>query len=330
MSRERYILKKPLFTALNNKRLLFSSVVTIILISILFYLSRKNSDFFVFIILPDTQKYTMYNPQFFSKQVEWIVTNKDSLNIKFVSHLGDIVQSGGLENSEWETASKAFSLLEKSNIPYGIIPGNHDTDKVDDSTTEFTKYNEIFSLNRFINKSWFGGNFHAYQNNYQLIQVGEIPFIILNLEVDPDGDVLRWADAVLSEYKDRKAVITTHAYLKDDTDERSQVPHFRTNGNSGENIWNKIIINNCNVFLVLSGHFHTNDGENRLISTNDCGAVVYQVAQDYQDRENGGSGLLRIYKFYPKKQKIFVSTYSPVLNQYERDKDSEFILKLPF
>jgi DNA repair exonuclease SbcCD nuclease subunit len=272
----------------------------------------------------------MYNPQIFSNQTEWIAKNKNNLNIKFVSQLGDLVQSGSLVNSEWETASKSLSLLEKADIPYGIIPGNHDMDQVDASSSGSYKYNEILPLNRFNTKPWFGGNYLEYQNNYQLITAGGIDFIFMNVEVDPTDDVLKWADEILSKYKERKAVFTTHAYLQDDTGERSQKPHFRENGNPGEEIWNKVIKHNCNVFLVLSGHFHNKDGENRLVSTNDCGYPVNQVIQDYQGRENSGNGFLRIYKFYPKKHEISVLTYSTTLKKFEWDQNSRFILKLPF
>lgn len=308
--------------------LLIFIIIVLTLLGGIFYLQTGNENF-SFIILPDTQKYTMYNPHIFKNQTEWIVKNRDLLHIKFVSHLGDIVQSGALENSEWEIASNSMSLIEAANIPYGIIPRNHDVDAVDVSEAGFSKYNEVFPISRFNNKPWFGGNYHEYQNNYQLITAGGIDFIIVNLEVDAADDVLEWAGNVLAKHIERKAIVTMHAYLSD-TGERFQSPHFRTNGNSGEQIWQKLIKKQCNVFLVLSGHAHSGDGENRLTSTNDCEKPVEQIVQDYQDRENGGNGLLRIYKFYPSKKELHISTYSPITNQYEHDEDSEFTLKLPF
>jgi len=308
---------------------LFTIIVLLISITTAFLILKQQANYFTFIILPDTQKYTMYDPQIFINQTAWIVKNRNNLNIQFVSQLGDIVQSGALENNEWETASKAMSLLEKADIPYGIIPGNHDVDTVDDTSAGFTKYNENFFISRFNTKPWFGGNYQEFQNNYQLISISGINFIIVNLEVDAADDVLEWAGDVLTKYKDRKAIVTMHAYLND-TGERFQTPHFRTKGNSGEQIWQKLIKKECNVILVLSGHAHSGDGENRLTSTNDCGKPVEQIVQNYQDRKNGGNGLLRIYKFYPHKKELYVKTYSPFTNKYEQDQDSEFTLNLPF
>lgn len=299
---------------------------------ILFYsknLLKKNNYYFTFIVLPDTQKYTMYHPDIFKNQTEWIVKNVKKLNIKFVSHLGDIVQSGSLNKNEWIIASKALSLLENNNIPYSLIPGNHDVDIVDNPDAKFSTYNHFFPVNRFIKKPWFGGNYKNYQNNYQLITIENYQFIILNLEVDPTNDILEWASQILNKYKNKYAIITTHAYLNDNG-ERLKKPHFRKNGNSGEQIWDKLIKNHCNIFLVISGHAHSIDGENHLISINNCNKKAIQIVQDFQDREKGGNGLLRIYKFYPIKKKLYIETYSTTSNYYEKDKNSKLTFNLPF
>jgi hypothetical protein len=54
--------------------------------------------------------------------------------------------------------------------------------------------------------------------------------------------------------------------------------------------------------------------------------VVYQLLADYQERANGGDGFLRILNFSPGEDKIYVSTYSPYIDSYETDSDSEFEL----
>jgi hypothetical protein len=152
--------------------------------------------------------------------------------------------------------------------------------------------------------------------------------LFLNLEVDPTDDDLEWANKVLNENKDKYVILTTHAYQYDDIDERSHEPHFRNGGNSGDDIWNKLVNKNCNILLVLSGHFHKFDGENKIESINQCGKKVYQMVQDYQSRINGGGGLLRIYIFNSKKKQIHVRTVSTVSGKYENDDDSRFTLDI--
>ena len=279
--------------------------------------------------MPDTQKYSENSRDIFCDQTEWIVKNKEKLNIVFVTHLGDIVQNASLVDDEWKNASKCMSSLDDV-VPYGILPGNHDVDEGDNPISESNKYNSIFSTNRFSKFSWYGGSYKGNQNSYQLITENGMELLFLNLEVDPTDDDIDWANKILSENKNKRVVLTTHAYQYDDIPERSQEPHFRKGGNSGENIWNKLINKNCNIFLVLSGHFHNLDGENRVESVNQCGKVVHQIIQNYQGRINGGNGLLRIYTFSLKEKQIKVKTYSTITGKYEEDENSQFVLNIKF
>ncbi len=47
---------------------------------------------FTIVALPDTQHYSEAFPGIFKSQTQWIVDNKDSRNIVFVTHEGDIVK----------------------------------------------------------------------------------------------------------------------------------------------------------------------------------------------------------------------------------------------
>jgi hypothetical protein len=315
---------------INKNKVLITvfSLIFILITVFSFHLIKKNDDFFSIIVLPDTQKYSYEYPEIFCKQTEWIIKNKKKFNILFVSHVGDIVQSGAINNSEWETASKCMKKLEGI-VPYGIIPGNHDADKVDDPDSSFLKYNTIFSPLRFKKYSWYKGFYKGNQNNYQLINVNKnISLLFMNLQVDPTDNDIEWANQILKKNYNSWVIFTTHAYQYDNTKKRSEKPHFRKNGNSGEAIWNKLIKENCNIILTISGHFHQADGENYFASYNKCGKVVHQFVQNYQDRIKGGNGLLRIYNFFPKKNKIIIKTYSVIDNKYEKDFNSDFILDL--
>ena len=57
--------------------------------------------------------------------------------------------------------------------------------------------------------------------------------------------------------------------------------------------------------------------------------TVHQLLADYQDRASGGEGWLRILRFVPAEDRVYVQTYSPWLNRYEQDADSEFTLAFP-
>jgi hypothetical protein len=79
---------------------------------------------------------------------------------------------------------------------------------------------------------------------------------------------------------------------------------------------------NPNLFLILCGHMH---GENMRTETY-AGNTVYILLADYQDYTNGGNGYLRMMEFCPETNQIKVKSYSPHLNQYLTDADSQFTL----
>jgi hypothetical protein len=56
------------------------------------------------------------------------------------------------------------------------------------------------------------------------------------------------------------------------------------------------------------------------------GQTVHTLLSDYQGRPSGGNGWLRIMHFVPADNTIQVMTYSPTLDQFESDGDSEFTL----
>lgn len=70
---------------------------------------------FTIVVLPDTQGYTQDYPWLFDNQTQWIVDNKEALNIVFVTHLGDLVNSYG-NITQWEYANCSMSKL-CDNVP---------------------------------------------------------------------------------------------------------------------------------------------------------------------------------------------------------------------
>lgn len=277
----------------------------------------SDSDSFTLVALPDTQIYTENYPEVFDSQTQWIVGNVDDLNIAFVTHLGDIVQSDNNE-TEWQNADSSMSLLDGV-VPWGILPGNHDMD----SNGVATLYNQYFPSSRHENEPWWGGSFNDNKNNYQLFSAGGQDFIIVHLEYCPTDLTLDWANDVLAAYPERSAVISTHAYLDNGVrsthDSNASCDQLPSEGNNaGEDIWEKLVVPNLNVFLVLNGHFH---GQSRLISGRE-GQDVFQL---HLDRANS-QGWLLILEFHPNDNRIDVKTYSPYLDQYDTGANSQYSL----
>ena len=115
----------------NLRRVLIWLGLALIALSPLAINSATAQDFTI-IALPDTQNYSQYYPTIYSAQTQWIVNNKDALNIVYVAHEGDIVNTAS-STTEWNNADDAMNLLEDplttglpDGIPYGVVPGNHD------------------------------------------------------------------------------------------------------------------------------------------------------------------------------------------------------------
>jgi len=275
---------------------------------------------FTIIVLPDTQKYSCgtpcgSNPAMFEAQTQWIVDNKDALNIVYVAHEGDIVEHATTA-VEWDRADGAMSLLEDPvttslpyGIPYGVLRGNHDQD----STYDY--YNQHFGVGRFSGRSYYGGSFDGTNNNnnYTLFSASGMDFIVINLEYNPSIAVRNWADALLETYSNRRAIVVSHYIIN--------IGNPGTFNSMGEAIYNALK-DHPNLFLMLCGHMH---GEGSRVDVYN-GNIVDTLLADYQSYTNGGNGFLRILTFSPVKNEITVETYSPWLGQYETDPDSQFVL----
>ena len=165
--------------------------------------------------MPDTQRYAAYFPEIFREQFRWIRDSVASLNIKYVIHLGDVVEEG--EDAEWVVADEAFSMLDGI-VPYLVVPGNHDLDRlaVKAGIRATTKFNAVFPPGRFKDQRWYGGNRGVTSDNsFGYFEAGGQEFLVLGLEYGPTDETLAWADSLVSNH-DQKVILVTHCYMYDD------------------------------------------------------------------------------------------------------------------
>ena len=284
---------------------------------------------FTLIGVPDTQYYTnnVNNNQYFYDQTNWIVANKDALNIAFVSQFGDCVQNGNTYDSEWQVANAAWSRVENpvttglvDGMAYGLNVGNHDQTPIGGGSSASTlKFNQYFGVSRFQGRGYYGGHYGSdNDNHYELFTAGGMDFIVINLEYDttPEQDVLDWADALLKTYSNRRAILTSHYLIETDN---SATPNAF--GVQGQIIYDNLK-DNPNLFLMLCGHNHGEGRRSDIFNGN----TINTLLADYQDYPHGGNGFLRIMEFRPVENKIYIFTYSPSLDQFETDGNSEFVL----
>jgi hypothetical protein len=264
---------------------------------------------FTIIVLPDTQYYSEGNPHIFENQTQWIVDNIDELNIVFVSHLGDLVDEWYTKD-QWTVANSSMSKLD-GKVPWGVSLGNHDG-----LYKEPDNFEIYFGRKRFENENWYGGNYgDGNQNSYQLFSAGADDYLVLHIQYDPTDDMLNWANSVIDSYPSRRVIVSTHEYLDWWWNPwRSPI---------GQNIYEKLVKPHADqIFLVVCGHYDYVAATAQVIDGN----VVYEMISDYQEQPNGGNGWLKILEFSPLQNKIFVTTYSPYLNQFSQAENSTLTL----
>lgn len=299
-------------------------------------LPEMPSEAFTLAVIPDTQLYygrgaardtngVPRNPAFKSR-VDWIAQNIKPQRVAFVSHMGDIVDRNN--DHQWRVAKEYISQFDGL-VPYGLTVGNHDVKSSGDSSL-FQKY---FGAENFVGKPWYGGYYKGFQdgavlesgnnaNSFQRFEADDLKFVILHLECNAPDDVLAWADGVLKQHRERLAIIATHMYLGVYTNvHRSRLPREEVGvrmiwhkvhgkrGNTPQQLWEKCFSQHENIFMVLSGD-QSGVIAARQTSTGVHGNVVHELMQDYPRRFDSDDWL-RLYRFFPLKQKIEVYTYSP-------------------
>jgi hypothetical protein len=290
------------------------------------------------VLLPDTQHYSETYPGLFSMQTNWIVKNKDKLNIRYVLMLGDITNSN--TSREWECARDALGNLD-GHVPYAMVMGNHDCSRFrKGSTDRDTPMNHYFPAAQLDGRPDFGGLMKPgrIENAYYLFSAGGSDWLVIVLEWAPRDEAVAWANAVCDRYPQRKAILVTHAYMYcDDTrydfarKGKSQTwnPHaYGPPGsiNDGEELWNKLVRRHSFVF-TFNGHV-LNRGTGFLSSKNDQGRTVHQMLVNYQTRKLGGEGYLRLIEVLPDGKTVHAVSYSPLYDSCLTQPDQQFSFEL--
>lgn len=273
---------------------------------------------YTFVVLPDTQMYAEIYPKYFQSQVEWIRDNKDAMKIRYVAHVGDIVNTTP-NLDQWDRADRFMKVLEDAGIPYGVAAGNHDVfdGGVTGGEPDYSLFGKYFGADRFKDTPYYGESYENNRAHYDLISAAGNDYIIAYVGWGLNDSVLKWTDQAIKKFPERKAVIVTHEYLTAKA-ERSA---------TGNRLYNEVVVPNPNVELVISGHFTGSAVRSDEIDDDGDGIAdrtVHQMLADYQGIGEGGSGYLKLLHFDTKNKLVYVNTYSPELddyNHYEPEKD---------
>ncbi len=283
---------------------------------------------------------------------------------------GSLLPKAEALSIEIPKAIEGYRLISQAGIPFGVAPGNHDYDAIwpvaafppnlekprdaiqpnaEDMGTlhlgGLANFRSAFGEDTdfFRDKSWYLDGFEGGGSSAQLFEAGGYQFLHFAFEMHAGDHVLAWAQTLIDAHPGIPTIITTHDYMNR-FGERSHTFYFNLAevdpgyNNSSEQIFQKFIATNDQIFLVLCGHFV---GQAFRIDENQAGHAVYQILADYQERGQAGidagqprtnagnsvgigDGWYRELRFdlSRKQPRIVVKTYSSHYNTYSGELDS--------
>ena len=293
------------------------------------------------IVFGDTQTYTQFaiNQPILDMMAEWVVANRNKLNIKGLLCTGDLVQYNGIlterphisdqtNTQMWKAIKRSFSKFNNL-IPYIVTTGNHDYG-YKWSETEQTYFSQYFDasdsrLNRemLIATAPNRAGIHTLENSVHLLNIGGKwdKILVITLEFKPREEILIWAKSILDkkEYAQTRAIVLTHHFLNNDAT-ISKREGYKMSGVCPQEIWDKLISKCPNVVMTLSGHVTSTSFEKSSVCntfTNDAGGKVFSMMFNPQKlgggyTGNGGDGWIRILELLPDGETVKASTYSPL------------------
>jgi 3',5'-cyclic AMP phosphodiesterase CpdA len=263
---------------------------------------------FSIVIIPDTQILSCKHPEIFRTLAEWIVRNQEEHQIKMVLHLGDVVHNGAAAEEEFRHAKAALDQIDKANIPMLITPGNHDYDNMLKENRSLDMFNAYFGADRYKDKDWYGGAFepNKTENVYARMNINGEKLLFLSLEFGIRDEVLEWANELLTQYADHKAIIITHCYMfldgsrnKPGDAHNPKVYVGATGANDGEDMWLKCFRKHSNIIAIYSGHQIPNNISYK-VDMSEHQSPVFQSFQNWQTTPDGGEGRIRLVQIDPE------------------------------
>ena len=216
---------------------------------------------FTFAVYPDTQQEVGRDKRFIDR-ANWLVAQKSELDLRFVTHTGDVVNWDTPDHAQYEVVSKAMKPLEDARIPYSMALGNHDTQATGPGgsardpkrTRALQRDTDVF--NDYFDAERFGGVSGAFEadkidNLYSVYEAGGAKWLVLTLELWPRQAAVDWAKRVVAGHPDANVIVVTHDYLDSNGGLGQSAGYGDT---SPQSLYDQLVSQYPNVRMVLSGH----------------------------------------------------------------------------
>ena len=264
-----------------------------------------------FAVIGDMQALNYYYPDDVSSMFEWIANNIESKKIKHVIGLGDFTEKSNTD--EWTRTMDGYKMLD-GKVDYSIVRGNHDN---------AVRYKVTFPWSTY--KDSVDGSFsNDMLNTYSTFTIGEVKYLMLNLDFGPKDDILEWAGGICEQYPEYNVIINTHAYLYLDGAPITADDHCPPVGNGGNNngddMWEKFVSKHENIVLILCGHM----AGNRLVVSKDEGengnivTTLLVNTSNVEKNNKSALGMVAMLYFSEDGKNVEVEYYSTITDKYYR------------
>ncbi|GLV76143.1 LamG-like jellyroll fold domain-containing protein [Streptomyces hygroscopicus] len=272
---------------------------------------------FTLAVMPDTQ--FLYwgsqdsvnrTPQ--EESFRYIIRNsgRDTDNIVFMAHLGDLTQDA--DPLSFQQVGKAFAVLDAHGAAYSVVAGNHDVSG-DDSRGD-TPYLRTLGPKRFKRSKTFAGSDATGYNTAHIFQAAGRSWLVLALDWRTTDQGFAWANDVIKAHPTMPVILTAHDIVYSDYDDNVFPYESGDPGNNaalsayGQTVWDELIKDNDQIFLTINGHYWPSG---RTTKKNAAGNDVHMHITNYQNRYFGGGGMIRLYHFDLARNTIDVETINP-------------------
>lgn len=261
---------------------------------------NPTDDEFTVAVIPDTQQETWTDTDTrFKNRSQWLVDNASALNIKFATHVGDVVDWGNVIPAQFTRAKAGLAPLN-SKIPYSLTIGNHDTAAVcqggsacpgantSQTVRDTSAFNNAFAESLFTNLK---GEYEAgkVDNSFSTFSAAGENWMVLNLELWPRQGAIDWAKTVVASHPDYNVIVATHSYL--DADGSIGTSNGGYGATSPKYLFDNLIKVYPNIKIVLSGHV---GGAASRVDTGNNGNKILSLLQCFHSRTTNPVRLLTI------------------------------------
>ncbi|NLU78307.1 metallophosphoesterase [Micromonospora sp. HNM0581] len=253
---------------------------------------------FTFAVVPDTQEEVLSAGDTRLRQrVDWLVAQRTPLDLRFVTHSGDVVNYDTPNHVQYERARAALRPLETAGMPYTLAVGNHDTQAAGPNgelrspagqlLRDTAVFNRYFTTRRF---GEVGGQFEAgkVDNAFATYVAGGVRWLVLSLELWPRRAAVAWAQSVVAAHPQHNVVVVTHHYLESDGAIGQSAGYGST---SPQYLFDNLVGRYPNVRFVFSGH--TGTAASR-VDTGVHGNQIYSFLQAFHSRRTNPVRLVEI------------------------------------